>query len=102
LPIIQEDEDGSAEVVFETCPYYYFDPKTQSGVDAKRIHSAMDWKKKGQFMVVEEPFHKVIQAIEVMESGFSAAETRMAEKRRQEVEDNMKKFSGPGGHERVE
>lgn len=68
LPVIQEDpESGSCDVVFETCPMYYYDMKTQSGKDAKRVEVASDWKSKGQFDVVEEPARVMVQAVDIYE-----------------------------------
>lgn len=89
LPVIQEDEEGNCDVIFETCPYYYYDIQTQSGKDVKRVFVAKDWKQTGQFSVVEEPLNLIIEAITIMEMGFKQAENHIVKKQRDESEAKM-------------
>lgn len=93
LPIIQETET-TADIVFNTCPCYYFDPATKSGKDAKRVHTAMNYKKTGQLMIVEEPLNLMVEAIEIMENSFKVAEANIAKKRQEEQDKKIKEMYG--------
>lgn len=101
LPIIEEDEEGNVDVIFETCPRYYYDPKTQSGRDAKRIETAMKWKQDGQFSEVEEPTHKMIQAIELLEQSYAAVDLHNAEKQAKASEERYERYLNPKKDEEV-
>lgn len=95
LPIIEETVDESTgetdtSVVFETCPGYYYDHSTPTGADIKRIYTAMTWKKNGEFHVIEEPKHCMVQAVEIMEQSFEDAATHMKNKQAEETEQRFK------------
>lgn len=92
LPVIEEDLEGNVDLVFETCPRYYYDPSTQSGKDAKRVEVAMNWKKNGQFSTVEDPTHKMVQAIDIMEQGHTAVQVHESEKIAKENRDQYDKY----------